>query len=199
MKMVEIKLRSITADYEKTLARKERNEKMLAKAIAKVEKLGCKWTEEEHREFLKTCKANAAGWMTDKKEIEKNSAWYSWLHYESEVERINKDLEYYTKKLDEVQERAEAYHREVAKIEDAKTRQARWQEEFEAEQKDWAKDGITLEARYYGKTPKGLKFYIEQNNGWTDRSLHCYTLTINGETIFTSGEFWRCYLVIKNR
>ena len=71
--------------------------------------------------------------------------------------------------------------------------------EFEKEQKQWAKDGITLEARYYGTTPNGKRFYIERNNGVTFRSMHCFTLTIDGETIFTSGEFWRAYAEIKRR
>lgn len=199
MKMVEIKLRSITAEYEKLIARKERIEKALAKAEAKCEKLGCKWTDEERREFLRNCEHNEAGWMTNKKEIEMNGAWFNWTGYEFDLKRVNESIEHIAKRLNEAQERAEDYHREVAKIADAKTREARWQEEFEAEQKDWAKDGITLEARYYGKTPKGERFCIYQNDGYTDRSLHCYTLQIGGQTIFTSGEFWRCYLVIKNR
>ena len=69
--------------------------------------------------------------------------------------------------------------------------------EFEEERKEWLKDGIVLESRYYGMTPSGQRFYIHGNCGMTLRSRHCFTLTINGDTIFTSGEFWRAYSVIK--
>ena len=91
------------------------------------------------------------------------------------------------------------YHKEVQKITDLKEREKLMQAEFEKEQKQWAKDGITLEERYYGTTPNGKRFYIERNNGVTFRSMHCFTLTIDGETIFTSGEFWRAYSEIKRR
>ena len=53
-------------------------------------------------------------------------------------------------------------------------------------------------SRYNGFTPSGKRFTIYGNSGVTIRSRHCYTLYIDGKVIFTSGEFWRCYLNIKN-
>ena len=100
--------------------------------------------------------------------------------------------------LDKAEAELNAYHEEVERIEDLKKKEELFKLEFEQEQKEWAKDGITLKGRYYGTTPQGKKFWIEGNNGFTRRSLHCFTLTIDGETIFTSGEFWRAYGVIKN-
>ena len=54
MKMIEIKLRSQTAELEKLTARKERAEAKLQKARAKAEKLNAIWTDEEHRAWMDT-------------------------------------------------------------------------------------------------------------------------------------------------
>lgn len=73
-----------------------------------------------------------------------------------------------------------------------------WLAEFKAECKC---DGVTIDeasgAFVNGLTKSGKRFVLYINNGWTDRSFHCYTLRINGETIFTSGEFETAYRVIK--
>lgn len=197
MKMIEIKLRSTAAEVEKLLARKERIEKKLEKALAKVEKLGCKWTPEERRAWFDTVET-ANGWMTNKKEIEMNGAWMDWHGAEYDLEDINQRIERLSARLDKQVEEVESYHKEIEAIADAKNREELHKVSLEQEQKEWAKDGITLENRYYGTTPGGKRFYIYKNNGWTDRSRHCFTLAIDGDTIFTSGEFWRCYLTVKN-
>lgn len=66
----------------------------------------------------------------------------------------------------------------------------------------WAKDGITLNrftfGHFSGTTPNGKSFCMDLNNGMTERSWHCWTLYINGETIFTSGDFCKTYTTIKN-
>ena len=103
------------------------------------------------------------------------------------------------KRLAKADEKVAEYRAQVEAMEDLKSKEELQKLEFEQEQKEWAKDGITLEYRYTGKTPKGETFLIAGNNGYTERSLHCVTLYIGGETIFTSGEFWRAYAVIKNR
>lgn len=197
MKMVEIKLRSTTAELEKLLARKERAEAKLAKAIAKVEKLNCKWTQEEYRNFMDGVQSEN-GWMTDKNEIDKNSAWLTWHGAQRDVKDIAERIERLSTRFEKQHQEAEVYREEVRRIGNAKQREELQKVTFEEEQKEWAKDGITLEGRYYGTTPNGKRFVIDRNHGWTQRSLHCYTLYMDGQTWFTSGEFWRCYMEIKN-
>ena len=197
MKMVEIKLRSTTAELEKLLARKEREEKKLAKATEKCEKLGCLWTQEEYLNFMEHVESQN-GWMTNKAEIEKNSAWTSRWSSQRELKDIEYRIEKISARFERQHEEAEAYREEVRRIGNAKQREELQKVTFEEEQKEWAKDGITLEGRYYGTTPKGKRFVIGRNHGWTQRSLHCNTLYMDGQTWFTSGEFWRCYMEIKN-
>ena len=45
-----------------------------------------------------------------------------------------------------------------------------------------------------GTTPNGKKWVLVMNSGWTERSRHCGTLTIEGEgTIFTSGTIAKAF------
>ena len=115
-----------------------------------------------------------------------------------DVQEIKEKIERAERNLAKAENELEAYREEVAKIEDLKQKEALWKAEFEEEQKVWAKDGIKLEGRYYGTTPKGKRFNIYRNSTCTDRGIHCFTLYIDGETIFTSGEFWRAYAKVKN-
>jgi len=197
MKMIEINLRSLTSEMNKLIEKKARIEKKLEKATAKVEKLDCKWTWEEHREWLQNVPTEN-GWITNKEDIKKNGVWFDWSGAQDDLKDVTGRIERLQNKIEKAEEKVDEYHAEVEKIEDAKKREELWKLEFEAEQKEWAKDGIQLEQRYYGKTPSGKGFHIYGNNGWTRRSLHCFTLYIGGEVVFTSGEFWKCYLTIKN-
>lgn len=198
MKMIEIQLRSTTTELEKLFGRRERAEKKLAKTIEKVEKLECRWTIEEHAEWMDTVET-VNGWMTNKKEIEKNAAWLDWYGAERELKDIDARIEKINARFEKQQTEVEEYREQVRKIDDAKRREELQKIDFETEKKEWAKDGINLMGRYWGETPQGNRFYIEKNNGWTERSLHCFTLRVACETIFTSGEFWRCYMEVKRR
>lgn len=197
MKMIEISLRSLTNEMSKLIEKKARVEKKLEKATAKVEKLDCKWTWEEHREWLKGVPTEG-GWMTNKEDVKKNGAWFDWSRAHDDLEDVNGRIERLQSRIEKAEEKVDEYLAEVEKIEDAKKREELWKLEFEAEQKEWAKDDIKLERRYAGETPSGKSFMIYGNNGWTRRSLHCFTLYIGGNVVFTSGEFWKCYLAIKN-
>ena len=197
MKMVEITLRSLTSEMNKLLEKKARIEKKLEKATAKVEKLDCMWTWEEHREWLLNVPTEN-GWITNKDDVKKNGAWFDWSGAQDDLKDVTGRIERLQNKIEKAEEKVDEYHAEVEKIDDAKKREELWKLEFEAEQKEWAKDGIKLERRYSGETPSGKSFQIYGNNGWTRRSLHCFTLYIGGEVVFTSGEFWKCYLTIKN-
>lgn len=198
MKMVEIKMASVAKEMEKLEKRLERAETKLAKKEAAVEKLNCKWTREEHREWLDTVETNENGWIVNKEDVKKNGAWFDWEMAKDEVEDVKKRIEFEERRFEKAEAEVEKHREEVAKMENLKKKEELQKMEFEAEQKEWAKDGITLERRYSGITPNGKHFYIERNHGWTKRSRHCFSLWIDGEMIFTSGEFWRAYAVVKN-
>lgn len=198
MKMVEISYRSKVAELEKLNARKERAEAKLQKAKAKAEKLGvAEWSMEDFRAYVDTMEVKD-GWFTDKKQVEKKTAWSDRWSAEREVEDIKEQIERAEKRFEKAQKEIDEYRAEVEKIADLKRKEELFKLEFEKEQKEWAKDGIKLEIRYAGETPNGNRFCIERNWGFTERSLHCYTLYINGNVVFTSGEFWRAYGIVRN-
>lgn len=118
---------------------------------------------------------------------------------ESRIKEIKSSIERAEKRLAKAEQEVSAYYEELDKLADLKAKEEFMKKQFEQEQKEWKKDGITLESRYLGYTPQGRRFTIHGNNGFTNRSLHCFQLIIDGETIFTSGEFWRAYSEIKRR
>ena len=197
MKRVEIKFTAIANELEKLTARLERAEKKLEKKMAKAEKYGVSnWTSDDRSAWIKTIETNN-GWIVNKEDINKNGAWFELVLAKSDVEDIKRSIEKTEERLAKADAEVEAYHKEIEEVEDLKTKEELRKLEFEAEQKEWLKDGIKLEARYYGETPSGKRFYIHGNHGMTIRSRHCVTLIINGDTIFTSGEFWLAYSVLK--
>ena len=198
MKMVEIAYASETKQLEKLQAQLERREKALEKKMAIAEKLDATWTPEEHRAWLENEVETNNGWIVNKEDGKRNGAWFDVIRAKSDLEETKQAIEKANARLEKKLEAVEAYREEVAKIADLKEREKLMKLEFEKEQKEWLKDGIKLEGRYYGFTPAGKKFSIYRNNGFTRRSLHCFTLYIDGETVFTSGEFWRAYMIIKN-
>jgi len=198
MKMVEIKHRSIMNELNKLNARLERAEKALAKKTAIAEKCGvADWSREEHREWLETVETTEYGWIVNKEDQKKNGAWFDLSSAKSDVEEVKQAIAKAEARFDKAEADLQEYREEVAKIADLKEKEKLWALEFEKEQKEWLKDGIVLESRYSGKTPSGKHFSIYGNNGFTKRSWHCFTLYIDGQTIFTSGEFWRAYGIIK--
>lgn len=201
MKMIEIKLRSATAELEKLTAKKERAEKALAKATEKANRLNANMTKEEYIAWIETVKTNENGFIESKADIERNGAYFDLFSARRNLMEVNEAIEKAERRFQKTEKAVDEYREEVKKITDLKRKEELFKLEFVKEQKEWAKDGIKLEARYCGKTPNGKRFVIERNNGWTERSLHCYSLWIgdmeSGNTIFTSGEFWRAYAVIK--
>lgn len=200
MKRAEIAYNAEVKELEKLTARLERAEKKLEKATAKAEKYGVKeMTVTEYRAWMNTVEVDENYTIKSKEDINKNGAYFDYRSAKSDVEDIKGRIERTEQRL---AKKFEAYEQEQElekKLADAKSIEEKWELEFEEEKKEWAKDGIILERRYAGTTPKGNHFSIYGNNGFTKRSLRCFTLYINGETIFTSGYFWRAYLEIKNR
>ena len=200
MKMIEISYRAGANELIKLNTRLERAQKALEKKQAKAEKLGvANMTNDEHREWLSTVETNDMGWIVNKKDQQKNGAWFDLYSAQREVEDVQRQIQNAEARFEKTEQKLEEYHRQVRTIEDLKAKEELMKKELEAEKKEWAKDGITLERRYHGITPNGKRFSIEGNSGWTNRSRHCYTLYLEGQgVVFTSGEFWRAYGVIKN-
>ena len=198
MKRVEISYRANLNELEKLNQKLERAEKALAKKLAVAQKLGVsEWSKEEHYEWLRNVPTQD-GWIINKADVRKNGAWFDLFCAEREVEDIKERIANAEKRFSKVEQALDEYHQELEKIDDLKRKEEMFKLEFEQEQREWAKDGITLERRYMGITPQGKRFWIDRNNGFTERSLHCFTLYLDGSVIFTSGEFWRAYGVIKN-
>lgn len=203
MKMIEISYRANVNELNKLNAKLERAQKALQKKQDAAEKIGvADWTWEDWNAFMQTVETKN-GWIVNKEDVKKNGAWSDLWDAKRDIKYLEEQIANAEKRFEKAERKLEEYYEELAKIEDLKAKEELFKKEFEQEQKEWAKDGITLTSRYTGITPNGRRFWIERNNGWTERSLHCFTLTLtNAEgiayTVFTSGEFWRAYGVVKN-
>ena len=82
-------------------------------------------------------------------------------------------------------------------VEEQKKAYEKWLAEFK---KECLEDDVVIDdanAHFVnGTTPNGKRFVVYINNGWTDRSRYCFTLRINGNTLFTSGTFQKAYATI---
>lgn len=209
MTMNEKKMQSIQKELEKLTASLNRYKGFLEKKIAKCEKLACNWTREEM--FAK----RDSGEMSQKQW----EAWFDKSITEGNVEdterRINNAIKRLEKATDiweqesEKSEAEQAFKDRTSGIEsgwmklsqeERKARYEKWLAEFKAE---CLKDGIVIDEVHSmlisGKTPGEKPFVLYNNCGWTERSLHCYTLRIDGTVYFTSGTFQTCYRYIKAR
>lgn len=208
MTMNERKVESIKKEIEKLSKSLERYEGIEAKKHAKAEKLGCAdWTSEELRNAYDDRNTNLDkinAWFDlsiardniedTKRRIANAEERLSKALPKAEADQAKKDED---QRLDEMEEKAFKVLsiKEWNKIQEE---YRKWLEQFKAE---CLKDGIVIEeyaSRYItGTTKSGKRFYMFLNDGWTDRSDHCYTLKINGETIFTSGLFRTAYPMLK--
>lgn len=178
----EIKKQSIEREIEKLEKQRERRIATVEKKKAAAEKLGANLTREEFR--------RSHDILTEKQD----AACFALIVAQEELEDTEHRIAKLRKSLEKVDTRVTI------------CREKKTAEEIEKEKaaaiEEWARDGITVDfmsgSMIRGKTPKGKYFSIEGNNGFTDRSRHCFTLTINGEMIFSSGEFYRAYSAVKN-
>ena len=207
--MLEKQLNKATNDAEKLKKSLDRHYSLLIKKMAKCEKLACNWTKAEYHTH------------NDAKEVtaEQDNAWFEKYCEEEEIADITRRLanaeKYRTKLIAKAEGKAEA----DAEIERIASIESGWhkmtaeektkmQEEYEAWLKQFivecARDGITISEvnsnAIRGYTAKGERFWLEGNNGFTERSWHCYTLTIaNKGMIFSSGEFAAAYKYLKQK
>lgn len=119
------------------------------------------------------------------------------IRYEKEIKRYQKDLndpesgenwkntckkhiEYYNGHIKRVEEKIAEMSKEAARLAN--------EDELKAMVKAMAQDMAERGFADKGFTTKGLRYIIEGNNGFTDRSLHCWTMYIEGQgAVFTSG------------
>lgn len=200
MKRIEITYSKHQKELEKLNAQLDRAKKAYEKKLAVAQKYGVDgWTQADHNEFLTNAETTEFGYLVNKADIKTNTAWFDMVCAEEEIKDIEGKIQRAEARLEKAETELAAYHEEIERVATLQEKEALKKLEFEQEQKEWLKDGIHLEARYYGTTPKGKRFTICGNSGYALRSLHCFQLIIEGETIFTSGEFWRAYAEIKKR
>lgn len=153
-----------------------------------------------------------------KENAKKFGAWFDMRGEQHEVEDLKRRLENANNRLEKAMPKAEADGEKREQDERANEMESKFyraanstksKEEREAEYLAWLewfkaeclKDGVIVEHAdgwsVGGLTASGKTFWIYGNSGTTLRSWHCYTLRVDGETIFTSGEFSTCYNRIK--
>lgn len=206
--MIEKKAESIRKEIAKLEASLEKHEAKLAKVTAKAEEMDALEFKEIWNE------PNPENPMYRKPEhIKAVSAYMDLIGERREVEDIKHRLENARTRLSKVVpkvEEAEAKAEEDARImnleasylaktaEERKAEYEAWLAEFKAE---CLKDGVIIDEAtntwISGKTASSKNFIMYLNNGFTERAMHCYTLRIDGETIFTSGDFTTGYRVIR--
>lgn len=210
--MIEKQINKAQKDIEKYTKAVERYTRLLEKKTAKCIKLNCNWTEEEwhqHRE------------ANDYSNEQYGAIFDRWIEADH-VEEAKKHLAYAEKHLAKLTGKVEAKAEEKAEADRISDMENTWwnamkeelkktPEQRKAEYEAWLKkfkaeclkDGIIIDKAdgnwFSGTTPNNKHFIMYANSGYTERSLHCYTLRIEGNTIFTSGDFSTGYTYIKNR
>lgn len=182
MTQEERRQQSLEKELEKLSTRKEKALKKLDKKTAAAEKAGINLSFEEW------CK------VRDTATPEQCAAHLEMYSAQRELEDIERRINVLSKEHENVSAKVEKRNERISK-EEAERRKA---EEIER----WLEDGIVVERMdsntICGKTPKGKRFAIHGNHGFAQRSRHCFTLYIDYEMIFTSGEFCRAYSAVKN-
>lgn len=204
--MIERQAASVQKELDKLTARLAREQARLEKKTAAAEKIGATCTREEWFAGMREAYTDEQRWAF----TEKWSAERDVEETESHIANAEKRLAKLTGKVAEQQETTA---RETAEVERISELETKWIEATPEEQKarrkaeyekwlawfkaECLKDGIVIDrvcGRFFtGTAANGKRFCIDGNCGWTTRSRKCYTLTINGNTVFTSGEFFTAY------
>ena len=204
--MIEKKAASIQKEIEKYNTQLIRRKALLEKKIQKAEKVGANWSDEEAREHMNT-------WTQ-----EQYAAWFDLSLARDSVKEVEEHIAVATKRLNKLLPElatVEAKVQDDERIDEIKTsfekslslddylkaeeEYQKWLKWFKAE---CLKDGIIIE--HYGNhlingsLKNGKHFSMLINDGYTERSFHCYTLYIDNECIFTSGLFETAYKALRN-
>lgn len=215
MTMIERQVESIRKDIAKLEERLEKHLARLEKKTAAAAKLDALEYKDEW-DIGEEIRPGVT--VRTKENAKKFGAWFDMRGEQHEVEDLKRRLENANKRLAKAMPKAEAEVEKREQDERANEMETKFynaanskksKEEREAEYLAWLewfkaeclKDGVIVERAdgwsVVGLTASGKNFWIYGNNGFSTRSFHCYTLNIDGETIFTSGEFSTCYNRIK--
>ena len=207
--MIERQAASVQKEIEKLNARLVREKAQLAKKTAAAEKIGANCTRAEWFAGMREAYTDEQRWAF----TEVWSAQNDVEDTEGRIANAEKRLAKLTGKVEaanEVNARETAEVERIGNIENAwvsatpeqveanaarrKAEYDKWLAEFKAE---CLKDGVIIDrvcGRFFtGTTADGYRFCVDGNCGWTNRSRKCYSLTINGNLIFSSGEFITAY------
>ena len=217
MTMIEKQVAKAEADVQKALKGIERHESRNIKKEATCIKLcGKVWSDDEQRAFQIEIQERYKAGTIEQKELDKANkmwaAWFDWHCNQRDIEEYKHNLKVAEKHLakllgvQEVKEQEQQFEEYISRKEISWIQQnSKTAEELQAEYEAWLKqfkaeclaDGIKIDeaSNNYisGLDAKDRKFVLYINNGWSERSIHSYTLRINGETIFTSGLFSTAY------
>lgn len=219
MTMEQRKLESIKKELEKLNARLARAEKALAKKKAVADKYGVTdWSADDRREWAEAVPKTEIGFFLNPEDGKKNGAWFDYTMAVSEVEDVKEQIERQARRLEKIIGKVDQQAEQQAedkRLENMETRfytmTAEEKERREAEYESWKqwfiaecrKDGIEIEdiSGWWieGRAANGKHFVMYGNNGVTGRAAHCYTLKIDGNMIFTSGDFSTGYRYLKQR
>lgn len=212
MTMIEKQVAKAEAEVQKALKGIERHEKWNVKKEANCIKLcGKIWTDEEQRSFQieiqDKCKAEAISQAELDKANKMWGAWFDWHCNQRDIEEYKQNLARAERNLakllgvQEVKEEEQKLEDHINSKEVSWIRSIKTAEETQAEYEAWLRrfkaecleDGIKIDeaSNNYisGLDSQDRKFTLYINNGWCERSIHSYTLRIDGQTIFTSGLF----------
>lgn len=223
MTMNEKKMESIEKEIAKIAKSLERYKSILAKKTEQCIKLNCNWTDEEYRSRMKQLHERHEGAQVvffgeddDLITKKQNSAWFDRSLAEDNVEDSKRRLAIAEKRYAKISETVRTENAKSEEFKKAYEHASEMEREMlrqkaEEEYQKWLawfkaeclKDGVVIEdaSNWFvkGITPYGKRFFFVLNDGYTERSWHCYSLRIDGNTIFTSGEFWRCYNTVTHR
>lgn len=202
MTMAEKKVESIKKEIEKLEKSLERYTGIYNKKAEKCEKLGCKWTDEEmraHRDVDMTDVQWGAWFEMSVAEMNTKDTQERLEHSFNRLERAEAELDKVQAKIDEANEITAKELSWLNSMEKKEEEYYAWLSQFRAE---CLKDGITLDDisnwHITGTTHGGKHFSMYLNDGFTERSLHSYTLRVNGCVFFTSGLFSTGYRYLMN-
>ena len=204
MTMAEKKMNSIQKEIEKLEKSLSRYQGLLEKKIEKCKKLECNWNDEEYFAKRDANEVNQEQW----------SAWFDKSLAENNVEDTQGRLENAGKRFERAVSEYEKVAEKAAEDEEINTKELKWleasqknEEEYykwlEQFRKECAEDGILIDkatnSYIYGNTVSGKNFSLYINDGFTIRSLHSYTLRVNGVVLFTSGLFSTAYKYLMSK
>lgn len=204
MTMAEKKMNSIQKEIEKLEKSLNRYKGILEKKIVKCEQLDCNWTREQMFEKRENDEMSQKQW----------EAYFDKSIAESNVEDTQRRLENAGKRFERAVAEYEKVAEKAAEDEEISAKELKWLEASQKNEEEYykwleqfrrecAEDGILIDkatnAYIYGNTTSGKQFSLYINDGYTIRSLHSYTLRVNGVVLFTSGLFSTAYKYLMSR